>query len=531
MNKSSVTFHLLFITLLGILQKCYETVYSAIHFLLAIVYWGRGKQVPPIENELLLKSATKLAQEIREGKLKSEDVMKAYIARIVEVDPIINATVERRFVDALQEAREADALIASGVYTEQQLAEEKPLLGVPLSVKVLLTVKGFRSTAASLLFKDVKAAEDAPTVAIMKNAGAIVLATTNSAEMGMNFETNNKAHGKTSHPYDTSRTSGGSSGGESALICAGGSVIGLGNDMLGSIRVPCHFTGLFGHKPTRGLVSADGCFPVPDPKIHNFIYTGPMCRYAEDLVTTMSVLTSQNEKPVKFGKQVNFSKLKLFYLLSEDVPLSFRPTEEYQEAIKKVISYFQTTYGVNAKEVKLPLLRSTNMIALHSLLSGVDDVAKVLTAGKKDINKFTELLKFFVGNSTLTLGPVVAMSLGKFPLWYRESKVPYYKKLAQELDEQFDKLLDEQSVLIMPTFPFSAPYHHEIPVLLPSTWYTSVFNVLGLPSTQCPLGLNKHGLPLGIQIVSRRNNDPLTIACAVELEKVYGGWLPPGSKP
>ncbi|GFS28851.1 fatty-acid amide hydrolase 2-A [Trichonephila inaurata madagascariensis] len=183
-----------------------------VHCALALRYWGKGEKVPKVKNPLLLKSAAKLAEEIREGKIKSEDVIHAYMERILEVEPYINATVDQCFSEALDEAKEVDVLIASGRYSKKQLAEEKPLLGVPISVKILIIVKGLRCTAGSLLFKDLRAAEDAPSVALLKKAGAIVIATTNSAEMGMEFETNNILHGKTCNPFDTSKTSGGSSG-------------------------------------------------------------------------------------------------------------------------------------------------------------------------------------------------------------------------------------------------------------------------------------------------------------------------------
>ncbi|CAL1260759.1 unnamed protein product [Larinioides sclopetarius] len=182
------------------------------HCFYSVRYCGKGRVVPNVKNPLLLKSATKLAEEIREGKLRSEDVVQAYMDRILEVEPYINATVDRCFLPAMEEARKVDSLIASGEYTKEELAESKPLLGVPFTVKVLLKVKGLRCTGGSLLYADLKAEEDSPSVALMKKAGAIVIATTNSAEMGMDFETNNLIHGKTCNPFDTNRTSGGSSG-------------------------------------------------------------------------------------------------------------------------------------------------------------------------------------------------------------------------------------------------------------------------------------------------------------------------------
>ncbi|CAL1301425.1 unnamed protein product, partial [Larinioides sclopetarius] len=182
-----------------------------IHWSLALFYYRKGKVVPRIKNQLLLKSATQLAKEIREGKLKSEDVVQAYIERIQEVDPYINATVDRCFEEALKEAKETDMLVSSGKYTEEQLMNEMPLLGVPITVKVLLLVKGQRCTGGSKLFENLIATEDAASVALMKKAGAIVIATTNVPEFAMNIETSNKVHGRTSNPYNTNRTPGGSS--------------------------------------------------------------------------------------------------------------------------------------------------------------------------------------------------------------------------------------------------------------------------------------------------------------------------------
>ncbi|GBN16425.1 Fatty-acid amide hydrolase 2-B [Araneus ventricosus] len=201
---------------MGIAYQFFQILSSVVRFIvhwpLALFYCRKGKVVPPIKNQLLLKSATQLAREIRDGKLKSADVVQAYIDRIQEVDPYINATVDRCFQEALKEAKEADLLVASGKYTEEQLMNEKPLLGVPISVKVLLLVKGLRCTGGSKLFENLVATEDAPSVALMKKAGAVVIATTNSPEFALNIETSNKVHGRTRNPYNTNRTPGGSSG-------------------------------------------------------------------------------------------------------------------------------------------------------------------------------------------------------------------------------------------------------------------------------------------------------------------------------
>ncbi|GFT74230.1 fatty-acid amide hydrolase 2-B, partial [Nephila pilipes] len=239
----------------NILVRIEEQVIIFLRFILhlAMIIWfgGKGKTVSPVENPLLLRSATKLAEEIREGKLRCENVIEAYIERIQEVDPYINATVERCFEVALKEAREVDSLVASGKYSKEKLAEEKPLLGVPFTVKMLLNVKGHLNSGGCQCFANDRATSDAECVALFRKAGAIFIATTNVPEIGMNMETFNYMHGRTKNPYDTNRVAGGSSGGEASLIAAGGSLIGLGNDLLGSLRNPAHFNGIFGHKSTH----------------------------------------------------------------------------------------------------------------------------------------------------------------------------------------------------------------------------------------------------------------------------------------
>ncbi|XP_055945594.1 fatty-acid amide hydrolase 2-A-like isoform X2 [Argiope bruennichi] len=505
-------------------------VHFIAHCIYVLFYCGRGKVVPSVENPLLLKSATKLAEEIREGKLKSVDVVQAYINRILEVEPYINATVDRCFLDAMEEARMADSLIASGQYTKEQLADLKPLLGVPFSVKVLLLVKGLRCTGASKIFADLKAGDDSPSVALMKKAGAIVIATTNSAEMGMHFETNNLIHGTTCNPYDTNRTSGGSSGGESALISAAGSPLGLGNDLLGSIRVPCHFTGLFGHKPTMGLVPNLGCHPAPDPSMADYLYTGPMCRYAEDLIVSMRVLSSESGVPINFGQKADFRSLKIYYMKNIRGPMIVPVDKDISQGLENAITYFKSKYDVKTKEINMPSLYDAGRCVLNIIMNGMKDLKAVLTAGKgTHINEKLDFVKFFFGKSILSNGPLIAMNMSKLSMFYDKSKAPHYKELMDCWAKEFDSLLDDNSVLLMPTLPVTAPYHTEMFYFLPSTCYTSIFNVLGLPSTQCPVGYTSSRLPYGIQIVGRRNNDALTIACAVELEKAFGGWKSPGS--
>ncbi|GBO40388.1 Fatty-acid amide hydrolase 2-A [Araneus ventricosus] len=204
--------------------------------------------------------------------------------------------------------------------------------------------------------------------------------------------------------------------------------------------------------------------------------------------------------------------------------------KDIAQGLENAILYFKNKYDVNSKEVNMPSLFDAGRGVLSTIFHGIKDLKATLTAGKgTHINERLDFVKYFFGKSTFSNGPLITMNMSKMSMFYDERKVPHYKELLESWAKEFDGLLDDNTVLLMPTLPATAPYHTEMFYLLPSTCYTSIFNVLGLPATQCPVGYTSNGLPYGIQIVGRRNNDALTIACAVELEKAFGGWKSPGS--
>ncbi|XP_071041554.1 fatty-acid amide hydrolase 2 isoform X2 [Parasteatoda tepidariorum] len=472
----------------------YKTGCFLCYVIVLISHWGKGKPVPAIKNDLLLLSATKVAEKIRSGKLTSEEVVNAYIERIKEVNPYINAVAESRFEEAVKEAKECDYLVRSGIYTKEWLEKEKPLLGVPVTVKVLFNVKGCHSTGALTLFKDIAATEDAPAVELLKSSGAIILATTNSAESGLGLDTINILYGKTLNPYDCNRTPGGSSGGESALISSAGSVIGLGNDLIGSVRIPACFTGLFAHKPSRGLVPNKGCF-IQAESVLPYLASGPLCRYAEDLATMMEVLTSKNNERMKFNKPA--------------------------------IHHFVQIYGATAEEVNIKMNLAPNMVH-HSLVKSSEPTVFNSTAGKmSEVNVPLEFLKLLFGKSNFSLWILLGFAFLRNPLLYKEENIPFYTKYQNNMYKEFDSMLDENSVFICPTIFFSAPRPYQMIPYLYSTVWSAIFSILGFPVTQVPIGSNRSGMPYGMQIVTAMNNDNLSLTCAKELSKLFGGWIPP----
>lgn len=239
--------------ILRLLDSIFQTILKpCILYLFKIYYELKPrKKLPPIEDPLLLKPANHLVTEIRNHQLKCENLIKAYIDRIKQVQPILNCVVDERFDEAIKEAKQIDEMIMSGSHDLSLY----PLLGIPFTCKELTWMKGLHNSAGLVKRKNVVSTEDAEVIRLMKQAGGILLCATNISELGLWFESTNYVYGTTKNPYDTRRMVGGSSGGEGCLISACGSLIGIGSDIGGSIRMPAFFNGIFGHKPTASKIS------------------------------------------------------------------------------------------------------------------------------------------------------------------------------------------------------------------------------------------------------------------------------------
>src|ERR1035441_10050012 len=235
-------------------------------------------------NEILRCSATRQASLVRQRQVSSRELIAAHLERISSVDPKLHATVEVFAERALAEADSADAALARGETVG-------PLHGVPFSVKDSIEVAGTVCTAGTLGRLGAAAStEDAALVARLRRAGGIPIAKTNLPDLLFAFESDNLLFGRTNNPYGLDRTSGGSSGGEAALIAACGSPLGLGSDGAGSDGFPAAFCGIAGIKPTSGRLPRTGHFPPAGGWIESLWQIGPMSRRVEDLVLMMRLL-------------------------------------------------------------------------------------------------------------------------------------------------------------------------------------------------------------------------------------------------
>lgn len=513
---------------IGLLQLIARWITLPFYFMLSL---QKTKTLPPIRDPILLQSACTLAKKIRKGQLSSEDAVQACIARVKEVNPYLNAVVEDRFQDAVRDAQEVDKLVASHCKTEQEIEKETPLLGVPFTAKESCSVKGMSQCVGSLPRYGIKADKDSEVVALMRKAGAIPLLVSNTPELCLSWETTNLVTGRTLNPYNLLRTSGGSSGGEAALIASGASAIGVASDLAGSIRVPAMYNGIFGHKPTPGYVSIDGHFPYArDKNFHQYLAIGPIARYAEDLKLTLSVMAGDKASKLKLYDTVDLHNLKVFYMTEPGFSLVMLPAEqEIKDAIHRVAEHLNRKYGMTATKANIKEMEDSmeTSIAVFFGLQGIPNALEDPQNPKKSHSLFLEILKSLIGASKFSFSLLIFYVLKVTNVFIPKWKYKYYYDLNEALKKKFADILGDNGIFLYPTHPTAAYYHNQLYIKTAGVIYTMVFNVLGLPSTNIPLGFNKEGMPIGIQVVAAPYQDRLCLAVAEALEKDLGGWIPP----
>ncbi|XP_038604356.1 LOW QUALITY PROTEIN: fatty-acid amide hydrolase 2 [Tachyglossus aculeatus] len=488
---------------------------------------------PPATEPLLLLSGVRLAEAIRRRKVKSIDVIEAYIARIKDVNPMINAVVKCRFEAAREEAIAVDKQLEEGHEDEATLEKERPFLGVPLTVKEAFELVGMPNSSGLVNRRNLVSQADATVVANLKRAGAIPLGVTNCSELCMWYESSNNVYGRSNNPYNVQCIVGGSSGGEGCALGAACSVIGVGSDIGGSIRMPAFFNGIFGHKPTSGVVSNQGQFPLAAGAQEKYQSTGPMCRYAEDLVPTLRVMAGPGIHRLKLDHKVQMKNLKFYWMEHDGGSLLTSPMDkELLQAQSKVVEHLENVVGASVQHVKLRKMKYSYQLWMAMMSAKHPDGTEALTFRKllgdhgNPVWPLWELIKWCVRMSSLTI-PSIGLCLFE-NVSFNSETFTRLESLRKSFRAELVELLGNDGVFLYPPHPRLAPKHH-FPLSRPFNFsYTAIFNALDLPVTQCPLGLSKEGLPLGIQVVTTPFNDHLTLAVAQHLEDVFGGWVSPG---
>jgi fatty acid amide hydrolase 2 len=474
-------------------------------------------------SELTERSAVDLAAAIRRGELSAKQVVEAHIARHIAWTPRLNALIADRFDDARRDAEAADARVAAATPDE----DLPPLLGVPFTVKESIALTGMPQSTGLVARGAFRSTTTAPVPQRLIDAGAIPLGVTNTSELTMWIESDNRLYGRTNNPYDAGRTAGGSSGGEGAAVGCGGSPFGIGSDIAGSIRIPAFFCGVFGHKPSSGLVPNTGSYPAtPGDDAGRMLATGPLARRGEDLMPLLRVIAGPDgidhlTRDVTLGDPSAASLEGLTVTTIENSSL-LPMTRELRDARERAVGAL-LAYGAIVRRVEFRTWRRAVLPYLAMLQSGASRATLGLLsdAGADPIT--VRSLARRGGPHTLPTRLALAAEL--LPQMQGDAA----EKLVETARELAAALVDTigDGVVLHPAHQRVAPRHGRT---VGRPWLftpAAMFNLAGVPVTEVPLGLSDRGLPLGVQVAAALDRDHVSIAVGLALERVFGGWVPP----
>lgn len=296
-----------------------------------------------------------------------------------------------------------------------------------------------------------------------------------------------------------------------------------GTDIGGSIRMPAYYCGIFGHKPTVGLINTRGCTMRTGTEKNTMVVAGPMTRYAMDLKPIFEVLVgAKNSHVLKLDEKVDVKKLRYFYCLDSGDMKCSALCNDVKKTIDRVVNHFYDITGRDVEFLKLKGAEASSKLWRYWMTQEPGDFGYLL-GNSKEVNPLTELGKKLAGQSDYTLASIYSLIDSILPA----EKGEKMRKITKELNEEIEALLGEDGVLIYPSYTYQAPFHYAAFIQVYNFHYWSLMNVLHLPATQVPLGLNTQGLPQGVQIVAGKNHDRLCLAVAEELDREFGGWIAP----
>lgn len=454
-----------------------------------------------------------IAASIRSRKISPVEIVESHLRRIASCQPRLNAFVHLDAEGARARAHAAEA----AVMENQPLGA---LHGIPLTVKSCIDVTGWPCPAGSLLRKGYVPSTDAPLVSRLKAAGAILLANTNTPEFLMAYETNNLLTGKTSNPWNLEYSAGGSSGGEAAAIAAGCSMGGVGSDGGGSVRVPAHFCGICGLKPTPGRIPATGHFPSGAGAFGWIGVVGPMARTVADVRTLFEVMAGPDAGD------------------SHSAPVPLRAYSEKDLRAMRIGILQSPALGNATPETRAAVDGAEKLLSDRGLLVEAFEL--------HGLDRALELWWFFFGaviahllSASLAghgsqLSPMLREYLSKATSPSTISLNQFIQACAERdlLRERILRQMDRVSILLSPVS--SAPaFRHGEGNYKPGTGYLDTMrfsqwlNLTGFPGASVPLSFSKEGLPIGVQIIGRPFEDELVLAVAEALEQSRGPWQPP----
>ena len=413
-----------------------------------------------------------LARAIREKRISSVEVVRAHLEHIHTVNPRLNAVVFATAESALKEARNADRR-----NTGKHVLG--PLHGVPFTAKDIFNTAGLPTTAGLRMMRSHVPDHDATVIARMRRAGAILIGKTNCPPGGAGVESWKSMHGGTRNPYDISRTPGGSSSGEAAIIAAAGSPLGLGSDSGGSIRMPASYCGIAALKPSAGLIPVTGAYGLPGGLSDSRSQVGPMARYVSDLALTLPVLigpdgVESGVVPVPLPRRTpKLPGLRVAWYADDGIA---KPTKQVAAAVRSAARALADE-GCLVTEERLPQLNEAWQVTVAYW--GWRPMSQQRLLRRWDAFRGTVLK--FMSRFDLVLSPVAP------------DVAPLYKA----------KIVGDHM------FSYTVPY-----------------SLSGNPCVVVRAGTSPENMPIGVQVVAGNFNDLVALRAARAIEKALGGWRP-----
>ncbi len=458
-------------------------------------------------------SLAEITQEIRSKKISPVEIIELHLRRIEALQPKLNAFVHLDSEGAREQARAAESSVLRG-------AQLGPLHGVPLTIKSCIDVAGWPCPAGSLLRKDYVANQDAPLVSRWKAAGAILLGNTNTPEFLMAYETDNRLTGKTSNPWNLAHSAGGSSGGEAAAIAAGCSAGGVGSDGGGSIRVPAHFCGICGLKPTPGRVPATGHFP-PGAGAFSWIgVVGPMARTIADVRLLFEVIAGPDPGdvlsapvPSRAYREGELRGMRIGILESDALGIA---TAETRTAVERAAK------SVGERDFTVEPFRLDGLdhaLDLWWFFFGpvIGNLIRQSVAGREAhiSPMLLEYLSYTTSGNSITLDQFTKACTDRDLL------------RAEILRQMRDTPVLLSPVSISPAFRHGQGNYHPGTGYRDTMRFSQWLNLTGFPGASVPVGVSSEGLPIGVQVIGRPFEDELVLAVAEALEQARGPWQAP----
>lgn len=461
-------------------------------------------------NDIIFSSVCNIARLIKDREVSAVEVTKLHLDRIDKVNPTLNAVITRCDDIALEQAAIADKYLAEG-------RRAGPLHGVPVTIKDAFDTAGVRSTSGTKGRADYIPAKNATVVQRILSAGAILIGKTNIPDLTLFYDTDNLLFGRTNNPYDLNCSPGGSSGGAAAIVAAGGSSFELGSDTGGSIRLPAHFCGVAGIKPTTGRVPKTGLIPPCGTPVDAMSHVGPITRFVDDLALLLPIIagvdwqdSSVVPMPFKEYKEIKLENLKMaYYTDNRIVPASpevagvvrdcallladrqAKVSESCPTGIEKTRDIFRRIFGIDGGAWVRRIIEMVGSTEIYPFLKWTD---------KRD--------------------DVPEASAGDFTFLLHEWEL--FRRDMLGFMQNYD-------VIISPVHVYTAMPHKELlsPENSPAFSYAQTSNLTGWPAVVVRAGTSTQGLPIGVEVVAQPWREDVAIAVAKCIEDAFGGWKPP----